>query len=132
MPSFFSNKKLIVLLTSLIVLIALISYSLKEGTRATWTEQFVQDVVGGFQYVVNVPARYVAGFFENVSDIENAYKENKRLKENLTNYASVEQENRDLTSQNKELKAQLGMKNDPSLSEYTKYSATLISRSYDQ
>ncbi|MCO7127947.1 rod shape-determining protein MreC [Sporolactobacillus shoreicorticis] len=132
MPSFFSNKKLIVLLTSLIVLIALISYSLKEGTRATWIEQFVQDVVGGFQYVVNVPARYAAGFFQNVNDIENAYKENKRLKENLANYASVEQENRDLTSQNKELKAQLDLKNDPSLSDYTKYSATLIGRSYDQ
>ncbi|SFG05999.1 rod shape-determining protein MreC [Sporolactobacillus nakayamae] len=131
MPSFFSNKKLIILLTSLIVLITLISYSLKERTSATWTEQFVQDVVGGFQYVVNVPARYVAGFFQNVSDIESAYKENKHLKENLANYASVEQENADLTAQNKELKAQLNMKNDPALSNYKKYSATLIGRAYD-
>lgn len=132
MPSFFSNKKLIVLLTSLIVLIALISYSLKEGTRSTWTEQFVQDVVGGFQYVVNVPARYVAGFFQNVDDINNAYKENKRLKENLADYASVEQENRDLSMQNNELKAQLNLLKDPALSDFKKYSATMIGRSSDQ
>ncbi|MCO7175581.1 rod shape-determining protein MreC [Sporolactobacillus kofuensis] len=132
MPSFFSNKKLIILLTGLIVLIALISYSLKEGARATWSEQFVQDIVGGFQYVVNVPARYVAGFFQNVNDIENAYKENKHLKENLANYASVEQQNSDLSVQNKELKAQLKMLNDPSLSDFKKYSATVVGRSFDQ
>ncbi|MCL1630513.1 rod shape-determining protein MreC [Sporolactobacillus sp. CPB3-1] len=132
MPSFFSNKKLIILLTSLIILIALISYSLRQGNRSTWTEQFVQDVIGGFQYVVSVPARYAAGFFQNVNDIERAYQENKKLKENLANYASVEQENRDLAAQNKELKALIGMKNDPALSDYKKYSATLIGRSYDQ
>ncbi|GEB76368.1 rod shape-determining protein MreC [Sporolactobacillus inulinus] len=132
MPSFFSNKKLIILLTSLIILIALISYSLKQGTRANWAEQFVQDVVGGFQYVINVPARYAAGFFQNVNAIENAYKENKRLKENLANYASVEQENRTLTAQNKTLRAQLGLKNDPKLSDFRKYSAMMIGRTVDQ
>ncbi|GGL41254.1 rod shape-determining protein MreC [Sporolactobacillus putidus] len=132
MPSFFSNKKLIVLLTSLVVLIVLISYSLRQGNKSTWPEQFVQDTVGWFQYVVNVPAQYAAGFFQNVSDIGNAYKENQKLKADLADYARVEQENRDITQRYNDLKKLMNMQNSPDLFNFIKHPAVVIGRSYDQ
>ncbi|TGA99485.1 rod shape-determining protein MreC [Sporolactobacillus shoreae] len=132
MPSFFSNKKLILLLTSLIVLIALISYSLRQGNRSSWPEQFAQDSVGLFQYVLNVPAQYAAGFFQNVSDIKNAYEENKKLKANLENYARVEQQNRDLSARYNQMRRLLNIEKDPNLLSYKKYAAEVISRAPDQ
>lgn len=132
MPSFFSNKKLIVLLSSLIVLIALISYSLRQGDRTSWVQQFTGDTVGLFQNIINVPAQYTAGFFQNVSDIRNAYSENKSLKANLENYARVEQQNKDLVQRNNELRKMLNIGKDPALASYTKYPASVIGRSIDQ
>ncbi|MCI1856662.1 MAG: rod shape-determining protein MreC [Sporolactobacillus sp.] len=131
MPSFFSNKKLIMLLTSLVILIALIGYSFRQGNRSSWIGRFARDTVGLFQYTVNVPAQYAAGLFENVDDMANAYRENKRLKSRLADYASVEQENRDLKQRNNDLKKQLGIEKDPNLSSYKKYAATVIGRSFD-
>ncbi|PUV99672.1 rod shape-determining protein MreC, partial [Cronobacter sakazakii] len=43
MPQFFLNKRLIVLLVSIILLVALIGISLKERNSLTWPEQFVKD-----------------------------------------------------------------------------------------
>ncbi|MDD9147695.1 MULTISPECIES: rod shape-determining protein MreC [unclassified Sporolactobacillus] len=132
MPSFFSNKKLIVLLASLVVLIVLISYSFRQGTKSSWPEQFVQDTVGWFQYVMNVPAQYAAGFFQNVGDISNAYKENQKLKADLADYARVEQENRDITQRYNDLKKLMKIENSADLFDYTKHTALVIGRSYDQ
>ncbi|MFX3615935.1 MAG: rod shape-determining protein MreC [Sporolactobacillus sp.] len=131
MPSFFSNKKLIVLLTSLVILIALISYSLRNEDHAAWPERFVQDTVGWFQYVINVPAQYAAGFFENVNDIRNAYDENKKLKADLEHYAQVEQDNRDLSQRYNEMKKLLKIDKTADLFAYKKYPAMVIGRSYD-
>lgn len=131
MPSFFSNKKLIVLLTGLVVLIALISYSLKNEDNDAWPEKFVQDTVGWFQYVMNVPAQYAAGFFENVEDIRNAYNENKKLKADLEQYAQVKQDNQDLLQRYNEMKKLLNIDKTPDLSAYKKYPAMVIGRSYD-
>ena len=72
MPPFFSNKKLIVLLTSLILLVALVGFSLKDRGNLSWPEQFVHDTVGWFQFVVNKPAQYVAGLFGDVEEMQNA------------------------------------------------------------
>lgn len=131
MPSFFSNKKLIVLLTSLIVLIALISYSLKNETHASLPERFAQDTVGWFQYVLNVPAQYAAGFFQNIDDMRGAYQENKKLKNDLEHYAQVEQQNEELTHSYNQMKKLLGINKDPNLFDYKKYPAMVIARSSD-
>lgn len=131
MHSFFSNKRLIILLSGLVVLIALISYSLRTPNRASLPEQFVQDTVGWFQYAVSVPAQYAAGFFQNVSDMKNAYEENKHLKSQLEHYAQIAQENRELSERYQEMKKLLGINNDPNLSDYNKYPAMVIGRSFN-
>ncbi len=74
MPSFFSNKKLIILLVSIIILVALIGYSLTDRERVTGPEQVVRDAVGWVQTIFMKPAYAVAGFFENVQDIQHVYR----------------------------------------------------------
>ena len=69
MPQFFLNKRLIILLVSMIILVALIGFSLKEREELTWPEQFIKDTTGWAQTLVSRPANYIAGFFENVKDL---------------------------------------------------------------
>ncbi|MDG2794357.1 hypothetical protein P7M42_24950, partial [Vibrio parahaemolyticus] len=68
---------------------ALIGISLKERNSLTWPEQFVKDTVGVVERVFQKPAKYVAGFFENVEDVKRTYEENKELKAKLDNYAGL-------------------------------------------
>ena len=53
MPQFF-NKKLLLLLVSIIVLVALIGFSLREREELTWPEQFLKDTTGWVGNVFNL------------------------------------------------------------------------------
>lgn len=132
MPPFFSNKKLILLLASLILLVALIGYSIKDRKQMAWPEQFVHDTTGWFQLVFNRPAQFVAGLFETVNNLENTYRENRALKANLEGYAKVKQDNVGLKHENDQLRKELGVFKDPTLQQFTKHPAFIVSRSYDQ
>jgi len=110
MPQFFLNKRLILLLVSIIFLVALIGFSLKERKELTWSEQFVKDTTGFVQFLFHQPAQLVAGFFENVQDIKNTYKENKLLKARLEEYVMLEAEVQTLKKENEELRAVLDQK----------------------
>ncbi|MBU9711025.1 rod shape-determining protein MreC [Evansella tamaricis] len=130
MPSFFSNKRLIVLLVCIIILVALIGYSMSERRSLTWPEQFITDSVGWVQSAFSRPAHFVAGFFENLDDMRNLYEENKILKSHLDEYASLQVELNDLRRQNEELKDSLGVRDN--LYDYTVRSALVIHRSPDR
>lgn len=132
MPPFFSNKKLILLLASLILLVALIGYSIRDRKQMGWPEQFVHDTAGWFQIVFNRPAQLAAGLFETINHLENTYRENRALKANLEGYAEVKQENIGIKHENDQLRKELGVFKDPDLRDYKKHPALVISRSYDQ
>ncbi|WP_077614594.1 rod shape-determining protein MreC [Caenibacillus caldisaponilyticus] len=129
MPPFFSNKKLIILLTSLIVLVALIGFSMKERARLTWPEQFIHDTVGGAEFIFNRPAQYVAGLFENISEIKSVYKENKKLKAQLKDYAALQAKYQVLNQEFQSLEKQLKI---GSLLDYKARPALVIGRSFDE
>lgn len=80
MPQFFLNKRLIILLISIIVLVALVGYSLSGKSKASWPEQFVKDVAGFGENIVSKPAGFVASFFDSAKDLKNTYTENEHLK----------------------------------------------------
>lgn len=130
MSPFFSNKKLIVLLVCIILLVALVGYSTSERKTLTWPEQLVQDSVGTVQSAFSRPAHLVAGFFGNVQDIRNVYEENRVLKSQLDDYASTQVELEELRRQNEELQGQLELEED--LFDYTSRSALVIQRSPDR
>ncbi|EUJ17775.1 rod shape-determining protein MreC [Listeria aquatica FSL S10-1188] len=83
MPQFFLNKRLIVLLISIIVLVALVGFSLRDRENASWPEQFVKDVVGFGENIVSKPVTYVSSLVDGAKDLKNTYTENAKLKKTL-------------------------------------------------
>lgn len=130
MPRFFSNKRLILLLVGVIVLVALISFSLRDRHNASLPERIVKDVVGFGQTVFSKPAHYVTGLIGNIDGILNTYEENKVLKERLNEYASVQAELREVKIENNEFREIIDKKED--LKAYNPIHATVISRNPDQ
>ncbi|KAB2338712.1 rod shape-determining protein MreC [Cytobacillus depressus] len=130
MPQFFLNKRLIILLVSIIILVALIGFSLKDREQLSWPEQFIKDTVGWMQTAVSRPTQYVAGFFENLQDLQNTYTENKELKKRLDELARLESEVQMLKKDNNELREILDKKD--SLSEFNPIQATVIGRNPDR
>jgi rod shape-determining protein MreC len=125
-PQFFSNKKLIILLVSIIFLVALIGFSMRDREKLTMPEQFVMDVVGWTQTVFYKPANTIAGFFENVSDLKEVYEENKILKARLDEYADLAVAVKDLKEENESLRATLDKTE--SMRDFTIRHATVIAR----
>ncbi|WP_075982450.1 rod shape-determining protein MreC [Bacillus massilinigeriensis] len=129
MPQFFLNKRLIILLVSIIILVALIGFSLREKENLTWPEQFVKDTTGWVQTVFSRPAHYVAGFFTNVQDLQNTYQENKKLKSRLDELAKLEADVQELKKENDDLRGILDKKDH--LRSYDPIQATVIGRNPD-
>lgn len=130
MPQFFLNKRLIILLVSIIILVALIGFSLKQRDELTWPEQFVKDTVGWAQTLVSRPAHYLAGFFENVNNLQNTYEENQTLKAKLDELAQLKADVQSLEADNEELREILGKQD--SLSDFDPIQATVIGRNPDR
>ncbi|ETI69674.1 rod shape-determining protein MreC [Neobacillus vireti] len=130
MPQFFLNKRLIILLVSIIVLVALIGFSLRERNKLSWPEQFVKDTTGWAQSLVSKPTNYIAGFFENLQDLQNTYNENKELKSRLDNLVSLEAQVQALKKDNEDLRAVLG--EEKTLRDFEPLPATVIGRNPDR
>ncbi|MFA9555941.1 rod shape-determining protein MreC [Evansella sp. AB-rgal1] len=130
MQSFFSNKRLIILLVCIIILVALIGYSMSERRSLSWPEQFITDSVGWVQSGFSRPAHFVAGFFENLDEIKNLYEENRILKSHLDEYAALQVEVNELRRHNEELMASLDVRE--SLNQYNVRTALVIHRSPDR
>lgn len=130
MPQFFLNKRLIVLLVSIIVLVALIGFSLRERSKLSWPEQFLKDTAGWVQSLVSKPAHLVAGFFENLQDLQNTYEENKELKSRMEKLVSLEAQVQELEKDNKELRDILG--EEETLRDFEPLQATVIGRNPDR
>lgn len=130
MPQFFSNKRLIVLLVSIIILVALIGYSLRQKANISWPEQFVKDIVGLGQAAVSKPAGAIANFFEGINNLKNTYQENEKLKAHLAELGQIESEVNRLKKDNKALREVL--KKQKSLSDYSVIQATVIARNPDR
>lgn len=130
MPQFFLNKRLIVLLISIILLVALIGFSLRDRDNISKPEQFVRDIVGFGQSIVAVPAHGVSNFFESIKDIQHTYTENKKLKARLDELPNITGDVARLKKENEELKAILKKQDD--LSNYSAIQAINIARSPEQ
>lgn len=129
MPQFFLNKRLIVLLISVILLVAMIGFSIRERDRISKPEQFVRDIVGLGQSVIAKPANALAGFFDNIEDLKNTYTENKKLKSHLEQLTSLEAQNHELKKENENLRSIIKEKN--SLADSESIQAQVIARNPD-
>ncbi|MBM7578828.1 rod shape-determining protein MreC [Jeotgalibacillus terrae] len=130
MPSFFRNKRLIVLLVSIILLVALIGFSLRERDNISLPEQFIKDIVGFGQNIASKPASFVQGGFDSVQDLLNTYNENKKLKTRLEELALLQTQVTDLTRDNEALREQTNVEGD--IRDYSTTNATVIARNPEQ
>ncbi|MFC4558952.1 rod shape-determining protein MreC [Virgibacillus kekensis] len=126
MPQF-RKKRLFILLIGIIVLVALIGFSLRDRENLTMPEQFVKDTVGWAQNLIHTPVNYMTNVFTNIDDIMDTYKENKLLREKLAQYKSLAYQVQELKEENSELRKTL--EKTESIRDYNPIQANVMSRS---
>ncbi|TKI56436.1 rod shape-determining protein MreC [Brevibacillus antibioticus] len=127
--SFFGNKRLIIVLVGLVLLISVVGFTSRERVSLTWPEMFFKDtfsVVQGFFYR---PAQAVSGFFQEIEEAYGVYEENKALKAGLDQYASLSAELHTLKAENDRLREMLQAKD--SLKSYRLRYAEVVARNPD-
>ena len=125
--SFFRNKRLFIILIGIIILVALIGFSLTDREKLSAPEQFIKDTVGWAQSAIYTPVSYVAGIFTNIGELKDTYNENKVLKEKLSQNKSLIYEVQELNKDNEELRKTLD-KTD-TIRDYDPIQATVVARS---
>lgn len=83
----FNNKRLFILLITLVAFIVLMGFSLGPRKSLSWPENFLRDTTGFVQKLFYKPAGYIAGFFEDIGNLRDLAEENKRLKILAAQYA---------------------------------------------
>lgn len=83
----FNNKRLFILLITLVTFIVLMGFSLGQRKTLSWPENFLRDTTGFVQKLFYKPAGYVAGFFQDIGTLNELAEENKQLKILAAQYA---------------------------------------------
>lgn len=129
MQQFFSNKKLIILLISVIVCLGLIAVSITGNGNPSFIQRFTNDVTAVFGRVFARPTNAVINFIDSVEDISNTYEENQLLKSQIDQFYEIEVELGELKQDNQKMKEQLELTE--TLSEYNSINGTVIGRNPD-
>jgi rod shape-determining protein MreC len=108
-PRFSNNKRLLVLLLSLIVLTVVVSFTVKER-KITWPEKVLIDTFSTVSKLVYQPVGHIAGFIDEVQNILALYKENAILKQNLRDYNTLSARLTEMEQRNKQLETALNFK----------------------
>lgn len=83
----FNNKRLFILLITLVMFIVVMGFSLGARKSLSWPENFVRDTTGFVQNLIYKPAGYVAGFFQDIANLHDLAEENEQLKILAAQYA---------------------------------------------
>jgi rod shape-determining protein MreC len=106
-----TNRRLFILLASLILLIVVAGLTLRGRDRAaSWPEKLVVDIqntVGGWIYR---PVSKLTAFLDGIHNLHDMYVENAQLKAEMQNYSALKAQLQDAESENKRLSAMLGFK----------------------
>lgn len=87
MIKFLANKRLFLLLLSLIIFTIVMGLTKGGREQLTWPEMFLKDTVSWVQGMLYEPAKHMMGFFSDVRRMSLLYEENKALKNSLSRYA---------------------------------------------
>lgn len=129
MQKFFSNRRLVITVVILVVCFGLMGGSIATRNRRSTPpliQQFGNDIAGFADGIVAYPVNAVQGVADSVSGLMNAYTENRELKQKVSELAQVKVRDQTLAKENKQLKAELKLKN--SLTDYSTVSAAVMSR----
>ncbi|KRN88973.1 rod shape-determining protein MreC [Ligilactobacillus ceti] len=129
MKKYLLNKKLVIILISLIVSFLLIAFSISvrdKRNTPTFVQQIGNEAAGIVNRVVEFPIAGIKKANSSVIDLINAYQENQKLKAQVDQIAAEKVENQTLHKENQQLKEQLKLNR--SLTTYNKVTAYVISR----
>ncbi|MDC2841987.1 rod shape-determining protein MreC [Limosilactobacillus mucosae] len=129
MQKFFSNRRLVITVVILVACFGLMGGSVAMRNRRSTPpliQQFGNDIVGFADDIVAYPVNAVQSGVSSVSELMNAYTENRELKQKVSELAQVKVRDQTLAKENKELKAELKLKS--SLTDYSTVSAAVMSR----
>ncbi|MDO4671198.1 MAG: rod shape-determining protein MreC [Aerococcus sp.] len=127
MRQFFENKRLIVLLLSVITSLSLMAFSIFGHQDVPQPLTWVNDVTAMVGRVVSSPANAFMDFGESVIELKNTYEENQSLKQQVNSLQELKAQNQQLKVENTELNHLLDL--EPTLVGKTIISSTVISRS---
>ncbi|WP_281164668.1 rod shape-determining protein MreC [Liquorilactobacillus sicerae] len=130
MQRFFFNKRLIIILVTIIIGFTLIAFSIVvRNNRSTPTviQQVGNSAVNLVDRVVGTPVNGLKDAGDSVSDLLNTYRENQTLKKKVDSLATHEVQNQVLKRENKKLKRELNLKN--SLTDFKLITASVTARS---
>ncbi|ULO08679.1 rod shape-determining protein MreC [Paenibacillus sp. 19GGS1-52] len=102
-----SNKRLFILLFTLVLFIVVMGFSLGTRKALSWPENFLRDTTGFVQSVFYKPAGYVAGLFEDIGNLHDLAKENESLKITVAQYTRDKATYNFIQAENEQLKKQL-------------------------
>ena len=127
---FFNNKRMIVLLISVIIFISTIAFSMTRNREdASIPQLFMNDITGLAATVIAKPAEAVNGFVDSVDNLLHTYEENQQLKQKIDALDNMQARIYTLDQENMSLKQELELQN--SLSEFSTISSSVISRNPD-
>ncbi|GAX90477.1 rod shape-determining protein MreC [Effusibacillus lacus] len=112
MPRYSNNKRLFVLLVSLILLTVIVTFSIKRND-ITLPEKVMIDAFSWVQNVVYRPVSHLAGFIDEVQGILELYEENATLKANLRDYQTLSARLAELEHRNQQLETMLNFRQQP-------------------
>jgi rod shape-determining protein MreC len=98
-----SNKRLFILLITLVLFIVVMGFSLATRKGLSWPENFLRDSTGFVQKMFYKPAGYVAGLFEDIGNLSDLAKENEQLKIMAAQYARDKAQYNFIKAQNEDL-----------------------------
>lgn len=129
MTKFFNRNRMLIVLFGIVVLIALIGFSLSDRDSTTKAEQFTGDTVAATQKVVDAPFSFIGNIFSNITGSFSALEENEALKEQLDMLPQLQADNERLAAENEELRESLEVSSSMA---YETVNARVISRAPDQ
>ena len=129
MNRFLTNKKMIMLLISVLIFISLITFSL-SSRGGNIVQTGANDVTGVVGRLLSKPTNAIFGVVDSVNDVQSTYEENQRLKGQLDAIHEKEAAIAALKSENQQLKDELGL--EELVTEYTVRRGNVISRNPDQ
>ncbi len=127
--SFFGNKRLMIVLVGLVLLISVMGFTSRERAALTWPEKFLKDTFSVVQGLFYRPAQAVSAFFGEVRAAYHVYEENRALKASLEKYAQVTAQLQLTEAENQRLRTLLDAKT--RLHDYQLRVAEVVARTSD-
>ncbi|MFD0713968.1 rod shape-determining protein MreC [Paenibacillus sp. GCM10027626] len=126
------NKRMFVLMIVFVLFVAVMGFSIGDRKKLTWPENFLLDATGMVQQWFYKPAGYIAGLFEDLTNLRSIYKENEELRKMAAAYARDKSKFNENQQTLARLQDQLGFKQrQKELNNYRYLIAQVISVSND-